>query len=149
MKYIFSSLVFLLAFTTACNKDKFTTIPQVKVQSISPDEVHFGDILSVKGSYTDQEGDVDSILIVYKWYNGSTAIPRDTFRYSIQELEVPGNPRQADLEINFEYHTNNTNLRFLSSVARDTTATFGLVVKDKEGNRSEYAESDPIRLTNN
>lgn len=149
MKYSLLLLTILIVAITACNKDKFTTIPQVKINSISPKEVHFSDIIRMKGNFTDHEGDLDSFLIVYKWYNGTTALPRDTFRYSIADLEVPVSTRQADLEVSFEYHTFNTDLRNLPSVARDTTATLGLVLKDKAGNRSEYAESDPIRLMNN
>ncbi|MBL7733021.1 MAG: hypothetical protein JNM88_17760 [Chitinophagaceae bacterium] len=150
MRYCLFLILAVATLVTACNKDKFTTTPQVKIKSISPSEVFFSDIIRMQGSFTDEEGDVDSVLIVYKWYNGSTAIPRDTFRYKLDVLNVPDKTRQADIEVTFEYHTNNNpDLRFLPSVLKDTNATFGLILKDKDGNRSEYAESDQIRLKNN
>jgi hypothetical protein len=102
----------------------------------------------MKGNYTDEEGDVDSVLIVYKWYNGTTVVKKDTFRYSPANIGVPDKTRQADITITFEYNTNNLpDLVPLSGVSvRDTTATLGLILKDKAANRSEYAESEQIRL---
>ncbi len=149
MKYSLFVILALVVFSTACNKDKFTTVPQAKISALTPADVHFGDIIRLKGSFTDDEGDIDSILIVYKWYNGSTALPRDTFRYAFEDLDLPASTRQGDLEINFEYHTNNTDYRSLPSVLKDTTAAFGLVIKDKALNRSEFVESKTIRLKNN
>lgn len=132
----------------SCNKDKFKTEPQVTIKSITPSTVFNGDVITIKGDYTDDEGDVDSVLIVYKWYNGATEIPVDTLRYTFARLNLPVKTRQADLEINFEYNTNNIpDMVPLSGVSlRDTTATFGLVLKDKKGQRSNYSQSDKIRL---
>jgi hypothetical protein len=146
MKY---SLLALFAFTAiffACNKDKFTTIPQVDIKSISPKTVNNGDLLRMKAKFTDQEGDLDSILIVYKWYNGTTVVRKDTFRYNLEALNIPVKTREADLSIDFEYNTTNLNIVTLPGVSKDTTATLGLVLKDKEKNRSDYKESEQIRL---
>lgn len=148
MKYIFLLSVAFVLVVTACNKDKFTTIPQVEIKSISPTTVEHGSVLNMKGSFTDQEGDLDSVLIVYKWYNGATVVRKDTFRYSFEGLQIPVKTREADLEITFEYNTNNIpDLVPLPGVSiRDTTATLGLIIKDKEANRSDYKESEQIRL---
>ncbi len=147
MKY---SLLTVAAFTLvifACNKDKFTTIPQVEIKSISPSTVNSGNVITMKGKFTDQEGDLDSILIVYKWYNGTAVVRKDTFRYDTENLKLPVKTRQADLEIQFEYNTNNSqSLVILPGVSKDTTATLGLILKDKEKNRSDYKESEQIRL---
>ncbi|HMT73759.1 MAG TPA: hypothetical protein PKA77_06820 [Chitinophagaceae bacterium] len=147
MKYplIILSVFFLVA--TACNKDKFTTVPQVKIKSITPETVYQGNIIELKGSFTDEEGDIDTVAIVYKWYNGNTAVFTDTFKRTLSAISVPENTRSADLVISFEYNSNNTNYSFLPGVAfNDTTAAFGLLLIDKKGNRSEYKESDKIRL---
>ncbi len=137
----------LFVLSNACNKDKFKTEPQVEINSISPSVLNSGDVLTLKGSYTDDEGDIDSILIVYKWYNGSTPIPVDTGRFAFSRLNVPAKTREAEIMLQYEYNTNNIpQLVPLSGVIRDTTATFGLILKDQEGHRSNYAESDKIRL---
>ena len=83
MKYpiIFLSGLFLIA--AACNKDKFTTVPQVKIKSITPETVYQGDIIKLAGSFTDEEGDIDTVAIVYKWYNGNTAVLTDTFKRTL------------------------------------------------------------------
>ncbi|MCX6320019.1 MAG: hypothetical protein NTW29_22255 [Bacteroidetes bacterium] len=131
----------------ACNKDKFTSIPQIDIKSITPTTVASGDVIDIKGKYTDDEGDVDSVLIVYKWYNGAAIVRNDTFRYSLSALGVPQKTRQADITISFEYNTNNNpDLVTLSGTSRDTTASFGIVLKDKEKNRSDYKEAEKIRL---
>lgn len=133
-------------FTVSCNKDKFTTVPQVKVKSITPTTVTNSNVITMKSEYTDEQGDIDSILVVYKWYNGTTVSFKDTFRFAAATLGVPDKTRQADINVIYEYNTNNTGGAYLPGVTKDTTATFGLVVKDKKANRSEYSESEKIRL---
>jgi hypothetical protein len=141
-------ILFSVIIVVACNKDKFTTVPQVELKSISPETVFNGDIIKLEGKYTDQEGDLDSVLIVYKWYNNTTVVRKDTFRYSFDGIGIPTKTREADIVITFEYNTNNNpDLVPLPGVSiKDTTATLGLVLKDKAANRSEYQESDKIRL---
>lgn len=131
----------------ACNKDKFTTKPQVKIKSISPTTVTSGNILNLKGSYTDQEGDIDTVFVVYKWYNNTTATRIDTMnRFAFSSLGVPTNTREAELQLVYEYNTQNTGYDILSGVNKDTTATLGIILKDKAGNRSDYVESEKFRL---
>lgn len=147
MKLIQPLLITLIIITISCNKDKFTTVPQLDINSISPGTVFSGNNLSMKGEYRDQEGDVDSALIVYKWYNGTTAVKNDTFRYSLEALNLPAKTRQADFSVDFQYNTLNPGFLTLPGVSvRDTTATLGMILIDKAKNRSDYAESDPIRL---
>ncbi len=148
MKYSLLVLTVLVVIVTACNKDKFTSKPQVEVKSISPsDTVYSGNIITLKGKFTDDEGDLDSTYVVYKWYNGTAVVKSDTFRYPFSELNLPYDLREAEMEINYEYNTFNTDFKPLSGVSpRDTTATFGLILVDKKGQRSEYSESKKVRI---
>lgn len=132
----------------ACGKDKFTTVPQVKVKSISPKVVTRGNIIEFKSSYTDQEGDIDSVYIVHKWHNGASSAPaRDTFRYPFDSFNVPSNTKEADIIVTFSYDVSIDGYSLLvPSPSQDTTATLGIVLVDKKGNRSDYKESDKIRL---
>jgi hypothetical protein len=144
-KWLLPAIVMILI--TACNKDKFKTEPQVKIKSIAPSEVVSGDIILVKGEYTDDEGDVDSAFVVYKWYNGPTAGRNDTFRYDFNRLILPPKTREGDVELTFEYSTrNHPEVPGIGGVPRDTTAAFGLIFIDKAKHRSVYSESDKIRL---
>ncbi len=148
MKITPSLLIIFSVVVTSCNKDKFTTIPQVSIKSITPDFVVSGNVITLKGKFTDQEGDLDSALIVYKWYNGATAVLMDTiFRQTFKDFDLPPKTRQGDISIDFEYNTFNTGLRTLTAPnVRDTTGALGIIFIDKAGNRSVYVESAPIRL---
>ena len=149
MKYILALLIILTAVMTGCNKDNFTTEPQIKMKSISPNTVFQGDLVQVKGSFTDDEGDTDSAFIVYKWYNGTTATRIDTIKsYTITAVGLPTGTRKGDFIISFGYGQQIDPFPTLpfSPVTKDTTAAFGLIIKDKAGHRSNYSESDKIRL---
>ena len=143
--------IFLILVMIACKKDKFTTEPQVTVKSISPGSVSQGNLIKMKAKFTDDEGDLDSIFIVYKWYNGTIVTRKDTFRTSTAAFNLPAQTRQGDILVNFLYGISGGDYPQLPSspVSKDTTSTLGLVLKDKAGHRSGYSESDPIRLKKN
>lgn len=148
MKQRLLLILVLIVTVMACNKDKFTTEPKVTIKSISPGTVNNGDIITLRSNYTDDEGDLDSVYVVYKWYNGTAIVRNDTFRYDFGMLNLPTKLREADMNVVFEYNTNNNpDLVPLPGVSlRDTSATFGLVLIDKAKHRSNYAESEKIRL---
>ena len=97
MKIRFRHILPIVILIVACNKDKFTTEPQVNVKSISPGTVSTGNIISLTSNFTDDEGDVDSVLIVNKWYDGETPTYIDTFRYSISGLGLPAKTRNSSV----------------------------------------------------
>ena len=148
MKSSYILLVSAILLAIACNKDKFTSEPQVQVTSIQPSVVLSGNVIKLLANYTDQEGDLDSIYIVYKWFNAAGSTRADTLqRYPISRLGLPGTLRKADIQLEFEYNTyNQPDLVTLPGVLRDTTASFGLVLIDKTRKRSNYSESARIRL---
>lgn len=138
----------LAVFAIACNKDKFTSVPQVKIKSISPSNVNQGNQVQMKGSFTDDEGDIDSALVIYKWYNGDVVTRKDTLRdYLISNIALPTGTRSGDFVITFLYGVFGDFPTLPSTpVARDTTATLGLLFVDKQNQRSTYVESEKIRL---
>ena len=140
-------LLTLLAFFS-CKKDKFTTDPQVTVKSISPGEVSLGNIITVDAKFTDDEGDIDSVLLVLKYYAGDSVTFTDTSRYSLSGLGLPSKTREGDMSVQFDYGTNNSGYPILanSPVAKDTTATFGLLLIDKAAHRSTISDSGKVRL---
>lgn len=148
MKRSFVLPLVLMAVAAACGKDKFKTEPQIESESISPETVFQGNAIYYTGKYTDEEGDIDSVLVGYQWYNGTTAIKVDTFRYKFDRLGVPKGTRQAEITIGLLYNAQdpNGNLLTLSGVNKDTTASFTFVLIDKAKHRSNAAESKKIRL---
>jgi hypothetical protein len=151
MKNIFILLSALFIVIVACNKDKFTTEPQVKIKSISPTTAIQGNLIQLKGSFTDDEGDLDSALIVHKWYNGDIVTRKDTIRdYILSNIPMPEGTRSAEFTISFLYGIFGDYPTLPATpVSKDTTATLGVIFIDKEKHRSNYAESEKIRLKKN
>jgi hypothetical protein len=146
MKHRLILPLLLLTFLMACEKDKFQTVPQLDSKSISPSIVFQGDIIRFVSEFTDKEGDLDSLLIVYKWYADALVTKADTFRYNTGNINLPPKTTDGDIIIEFSYGSQNDPFPILGSVVKDTTSTFGLIVIDKAGQRSNYIESKPIRL---
>lgn len=148
MRNAIAILVLLIStLLVGCDKDKFTTEPQVKIRDISPSEVFQNNVVRLRGSFTDEEGDVDSVLVVYKWYNDILVTRKDTFRYSTDNLGVPAKLREGDIFVELAYGQVDGYIPLGGTpVAKDTSVTLGLVLKDKANNRSEYKESDRIRF---
>jgi hypothetical protein len=146
MKYSFILFAVLVTLTPGCEKNKFTTEPQVEVKSINPKTVFQGDIIEFRSKFTDKEGDVDSALIVYKWYNGAAVVEVDTFRYPFDALNLPPRTKEGDIFIEFAYAQQVDPYLQLGAVTRDTNSAFGLILLDKAKHRSAYVETEQIRL---
>jgi hypothetical protein len=136
----------LLAVFFACKKEKFTTAPQVKIKSITPNVVVKGNLITVTASFTDDEGDIqDSVILVFKRYNGSTTLTTDTTKIFIGKLGVP-NTRSGEIDVLISYGEIIAGALFLNTESVDREASYGIILKDKGGNRSNYAESKKITL---
>ena len=56
-------IVALISLTiAACNKDQFTTKPQLTFKQVNQTEYHLGDIIEFQIDYTDKEGDIQNKL---------------------------------------------------------------------------------------
>ena len=154
MKIITGLFLLTLIVFFSCKKDKFTTEPQVTVKSISPDEVRQGTngsftIITLDARFTDDEGDIDTVLIIKKFYAGDSVTLVDTMApYTLGGLNLPPKTRQGDMSVQFEYNTNNSGGAYVGfpGVSKDTTATLGLILIDGASHRSNYSESSKIRL---
>ena len=141
--------LFLVAgVLAACSKDKFKTVPQVDIKSISPDEAVNGSIIELLADVTDQEGDLqDSVIVVRKRFNGNTQLSVDSTRLSLKALGVP-NKQQIELRVTVSYGRLYPEYALFQDLERtfDRQFSIGLVVMDNAGNRSEYVESEKILL---
>jgi hypothetical protein len=143
------NLCFLTLLTTivvfaACKKEKFKSEPQLKFKSVSPSAAIKSNIINFIASFTDDEGDIqDSVIVVYKRF--STIPTIDTVRLKMDPGKIPV-ARQGDLNIKFGYGELINGTFFLNLEAVDTQVSFGLIIRDKAGQRSNYIESDRITL---
>lgn len=144
-RFIFFGLI-AVAFV-ACSKDKFETVPQVKINSFGPSEVRKGELIKLIATVTDKEGDVqDSVYVVRKRWNGATLLSWDTIRYNISTLGAP-QKREVELQVLLLYGESRPEIapiQNLETVDRDFS--LGLIVIDTAGHRSQYVESNKILL---
>ncbi|HET9056876.1 MAG TPA: hypothetical protein VFN30_08525 [Chitinophagaceae bacterium] len=136
-----------IIIATACKKSNFTTKPTIKIKSISPTTVNTGDIIRLEASYTDKEGDIgDSVIIVYKLYEGTSIFNIDSSKYLIKDFGIPPGSREGDLKIEFLYNQIISGYVPIPGVDKDRDASFGIILKDLAGNKSDYVETQKILI---
>ncbi len=151
MRYILIFAVIALGFLS-CNKDKFTTVPQIKFKSISPDTWYStnydptqGPMLTV--NLTDAEGDFgfkDNSDTSYVYVKNITVPP-----FKIDSLKFPdltainGSRIDVDIEVNLRSVLATT---YTSGRPRPYTDTlnFEVYVKDFAKNKSNVLSVGPV-----
>lgn len=139
----------------SCGKDKFQTVPQLKLKSKSPDVVEITGPLStlvLRIEYTDKEGDVsDSVFIVRQRLNLKGPVQLDASPYNIPDFPKTD---QGEFEISLPYQFglvfNLAPIRIPgSSPPRNEIDTLRLkiVAKDNEGNKSDTLIVDNVYVT--
>ena len=148
LKFLLSLLTLYVFLFAACKKEKYTTEPQIKFKSISPSVAVKTNIISFICSFTDQEGDIqDSVLYVFKRFNGAVTLPFDTVRLKLNPDVIPIG-RLGEIELRFSYGEllSDNSAAFLSLETVDREVSFGLIIRDKAAHRSNYVESRRITL---
>jgi len=133
----------------ACDKDKFQTIPQLILKSMTPEVVPVNGTLRLNIEYTDKEGDVsDSLFIVRQRLNvrGRVQLPQSPY-------DVPDFPHtdKGEFEISLAYQAGLIfglpPLRIPGSnpVKNEIdTLRLKIVAKDKAGNKSDTLVVDNV-----
>jgi hypothetical protein len=138
-------LLLLAAFlVSSCNKDKFTTKPQLTLKSISPNPLPNNSIIQFDIQFTDKEGDIGDSLFMNRIsrvcpsnvvFNLSGPLPKFTTT-SYQE---------GIFEIKYAYNLNGTGLPIITSCSnRNDTSIFRIWLKDKAGNSSDTLVTPPV-----
>ena len=152
MKTIITVAVIIALTIIACGKDRFQTVPQLKLKSRSTDVVPLNGSLRLNVEYTDKEGDVsDSLFIVRQRLNvrGPVNLPASPYK-------IPDFPKtdKGEFEITLTYQFG---LVFGLSPLRITgsnpikneidTLRLKIVAKDKAGNKSDTLFVDNVYVT--
>jgi hypothetical protein len=133
--------IFIL-FLFSCNKNKYTTAPQLKYKSVNKKELRRGEVLQFTLSFTDAEGDLstDSALYVRK------IVPRCAASSFDQYYKLPvfptGKNQSGDILVTYSYNDVNPLCN------RNDTAVFKFILRDKAKNKSDTAVSDQIIIYN-
>jgi hypothetical protein len=142
-------VVVLALVAAACGKDKYETKPTVQIESFGPEIVEFGDVMQLRATVTDAEGDLqDSVIFVRNRYEGDVRISSDSsFGTNLQRLNVP-NRRKVELEFTLPYGREFGNIQQFQNTerGRDRELAISVIVYDKAGNISEGTESNKVLL---
>src|SRR6185436_10645383 len=152
MKTRVSLLVIVVFVIVACGKDKFQTIPQLKLKSRNGDVVPVNGTLRLNVEFTDKEGDVnDSLLIVRQRLN-----VRGTTQLAASPYGIPDFPHtdKGEFEISLGYQFGLvfglSPLRVPgSNPARNEVDTLRLkiVARDAAGNKSDTLVVNNVYVT--
>lgn len=160
-----AKIVLLLSFfiiSTACNKGKYTSKPQLSLKELNSTKLSFsGDQLAFTFNFTDKEGDIDSLLIsrVSKVCSDTAdtryRLAKTSFFYRIPPFTYT-KFQSGELKVLFGYNTSDSNILSLStcidsntSAAKNDTSYFRFCLKDKEGNLSDTLQSPAIVFLKN
>lgn len=142
-------LVFGLVLLIACSKDKYTSTPQIKIKSINPTIVPKGGTMDITLSFTDKEGDLDSVWI-YKTRLNQTVVQtlRDTLPYAIPTFP---NNSSGDISLSLDYslalQTAITPPNIPGSnppTPQPDTLLLRIVVGDRAGHKSDTARTGVV-----
>ena len=135
----------------ACDKDKFQTVPQLKLKSRSTDVVPLNGNLRLNIEYTDKEGDVsDSLIIVRQRLNKRGPIQLAPSPYGIPDFPTMD---KGEFEVTLAYQFG---LIFALNPLRITgsnppqneidTLRLKIVARDKAGNKSDTLVVDNVYI---
>jgi hypothetical protein len=142
MKLMIVLLVLFTAMSFACNKDKYTTSPQLKIKSVNDKFIEPGDILRITVQFTDAEGDVSDSAFVQK------VTPNCPASDYTDRRTIPNFPASKDLKgefvITYGYNAPGYIQLGQPQCNRNDTCVFRIWVKDNGGNFSDTVQTESI-----
>lgn len=152
MKTPISLLAIVVFVLIACGKDRFQTVPQLKLKSRNTDIVPINGVLRLTVEFTDKEGDVnDSLLIVRQRLNVRGPLTMAASPYGIPDFPLTD---KGEFQLNLEYQRHlilaMAPIRIPgSNPAKNEIDTLRLkiVARDKEGNKSDTLVVDNVYVT--
>lgn len=138
-------ILFLIALiTNSCNKNTYTTSPQLTFKSVNATTITQGGLISFNIQFTDKEGDVqDSIWIlrVSKICPGSFPA---VYQYAMPSF-TPTKDLKGIIELDFSYNQTGTGYPTLSGCGvKNDTSYFKFWIKDNAGHVSDTVSSPNI-----
>jgi len=138
---LFSILILSMG---ACNKDKYTTAPQLKFESVNTTILGRNQELIFTLSFTDAEGDIQNTLTVLKVVKRCPANADSGFSQPYTVPNFPSGKNQAgELIVTFNYNDVSP-----KCFPKNDTALFKFVLADKANHLSDTAVSKPIIILN-
>ncbi len=137
----------LVIFSVACNKDTFTTKPQLTFTGVNTQVLYPDQSIVFTLDFTDKEGDIQDSLYVQK-DAPNCAESFFEFLYPIPtDMPEQGNAK-GEIQVRFSYGINlgYPAIKEPACPSTNDTAVFKFVLHDKAGNASDTAYSPQIVL---
>jgi len=145
-------LIFLaVCISLSCNKDKFTTKPQLKIKSINSKDISGSQTLRIILSITDKEGDYSSFFAIKKTV---ASCPTSNYIDSSGKFNIPGDfidtkKKEAEIIVTLSKTDRGANTCFAQGGGvKVDTAIFSFWTRDNAGNTSDTVQTDPIIIRN-
>lgn len=131
--------IFIL-LVAGCNKDKFTTAPQLKYKSVNTTVLNRNEDLIFTLSFTDAEGDLTDSIFIIKYVPGCSASGISA-QYRLPEFPT-GKNQKGDITITFNYNDIPP-----KCFPKNDTCVFKFVLRDQAQHVSDTATSQTIIIT--
>jgi hypothetical protein len=148
-KLVFFSLIGLVILI-ACSKDNIGTKPSIKVKSISPSRVPVGVPLEILLNFTDEQGDIDTLILHKKRINERqvpTVELTDSIIYQIPEFPEKS---KGEIRVTLQYATtlvaaqNPPDQPDGPNGKEPDSLVFKMILIDKAKNKSDTLTSDLV-----
>lgn len=147
---LISLLMIALVFVVACEKDKFTTKPQLRFKSVNSTEISNNDVIVLTFDLTDKEGDFTDSL----WFSRSVKNPCQFSNFIDSSLTIPAEflatkNKEGEIVISLDKLIRGPNdCQLPGGGTRPDTAVYKLWTVDKAGNQSDTAFTPEIIILN-
>ncbi|MBE7172747.1 MAG: hypothetical protein INR73_19375 [Williamsia sp.] len=143
-------LFFLVAaavvLLSACGKDPFQTVPQIKIKSLSSTVVPLNSNLQINLGFTDKEGDISEGRLIYQPIRlNKRPLQADIPPYNIDSTTLPVFPKEIEGTMQVTLLYNNLH----RSDLENDTINIKFVVYDKAGHKSDTVTTDKIVVLKN
>ena len=137
----------MLIGISACKKDQFTTKPQLKFKSVSPQVLYPNQVIEFQIEYSDKEGDIQNVLYIEKI---TANCPASNFSsdYAISTSVPKLSNTKGELDIRYAYGINlgYPSIAEPACAAQNDTCVFRFALTDKANNTSDTITSPQIVL---
>jgi hypothetical protein len=148
MRFIPIFAIAILFFS--CGKDKFTTKPQLKYKSANSKTISGQQTLVLKLDLTDKEGDFTTLLGVKRFEPGCPLSDfTDSVKFFIPPDFIKTKGTHGEVVVTLDANNRGSNACTVpGGAAKPDTAVFKFWTRDKAGNTSDTAVSEPIIILN-
>lgn len=144
MRYLL--LFFVFVILAGCNKDKFTTKPQLKIKSVNSTDISGSQDLVIVLDLTDKEGDYSTFFAVKKTVNACpTGNFTDSSLFLLPQNFIDTKKKEGEVTVTLDriHRGANTCLAPGGGVKVDT-AIYSFWTRDLAGHASDTVSTGPI-----